>query len=622
MDTPQPPVSAGKHPDPGGRHGHSGRPDGDQPNSGKPDGGKAELIECDLLVAGSGAAGFTAAITAHDAGLKVLMAEKEAQFGGSTAYSAGVVWIPCNAQATAAGCTDSPEQALRYLDSEVGDKLDPPKARLFVERAAEMLRYIEARTHVRYQLQTTWADYHPGLPGGVDGGRSLLPEAFDGRLLGTRFGELRAPIETMMIFGGMSLARDDLPHVFNMTRSWASLVHMGRLFARYVLDRTRHARGTRITNGNALIGRLALSAQERGIELRLSSPVVRLLRDAANRVTGAVLRQGDREVTVHARRGVVLACGGFPGDAGLQAQHYSHVAAGKLHRTAAPTTNVGDGLRLAQALGAQLNENVHYPAAWTPVSLVPRPGGRLVPFPHFVDRGKPGYISVDRRGLRFANESQSYHDFTPRMIAACRDDPQVEAWIVCDHSAIRKFGLGVAPPAPGRLGPHLRSGYLFSGATLRELAARLGIDADGLQRTVEVFNRGAAEGKDPMFDRGSDAYQRFNGSPNQKPNPCVAPIVQAPFYAVRIVPGDIGTFIGLRTTPHAQVQDAEGTVIEGLYAVGNDQTSVMGGTYPGAGITLGPAMTFGYLAARHASGLETAATVAARDESARLPRAA
>lgn len=570
-----------------------------------------ETVDCDLLVAGSGASGFTAAITAHDAGLKVLMAEKEPVFGGTTAFSAGVVWIPGNDQARAAGVADSAEHALRYLQSEVGDKLDEAKARVFVERAAEMLRYIESRTHVRYQLQPTWADYHPSLPGGVDGGRSLLPEAFDGRRLGGRFAELRAPIETMMIFGGMSLARDDLPHVFNMLRSWPSLLHMAKLYARYLLDRTRFARGTRITNGNALIGRLALSAQDRGIELRLATPVVRLTHDPVGRVNGAVLSQSGREILVRARRGVVLACGGFPGNTTLQALFYPHVAAGKIHQTAAPATNTGDGLRLAQTIGAALNTSVHHAAAWTPVSLVPRPGGRLVPFPHFVDRGKPGYIAVDRRGQRFANESQSYHDFTPRLIAACGNDANAEAWIVCDHSAIRRFGLGVAPPAPGRLGPHVRNGYLTRASSIVELADKLGIDASGLTRTVTEFNNGARAGKDPLFDRGSDAYQRFNGSPTQKPNPCLAPIEQGPFYAVRIVPGDIGTFVGLCTTPYAQVQDAAGAVIDGLYAVGNDQASVMGGTYPGAGITLGPAMTFGYLAARHAAGLETTTAAAA-----------
>jgi succinate dehydrogenase/fumarate reductase flavoprotein subunit len=564
-----------------------------------------QRYECDLLVAGSGAAGLTAAITARDAGLKVVIAEKEAVFGGTTALSAGVVWIPCNDQARDAGLADSTDAALRYLRSEVGAHLDEAKARTFCERAAEMLRTIEGTTHVRYELQPTWADYHPKAPGGVDGGRSLLPVAFDGRRLGERFAELRAPIETMMIFGGMSVARDDLPHIFNMTRSARSAWHMARIFARYLVDRLSHARGTRITNGNALIGRLALSAHEREIPLWLRSPVRELVIERG-RVAGAIVEREGRRLEVRAAKGVVLACGGFPGSAALQAAWYPHVARGRFHQSAAPASNTGDGLALAQQAGGSLNEHVHHPAAWTPVSLVPRAGGRLVPFPHFVDRGKPGYIAVDRRGRRFANESQSYHDFTPRMIDACRDDAQVEAWIVCDHAAIRKFGLGVAPPAPGRLGPHLRNGYLTRAASLGELAATLGIDAAGLQSTVESFNTHAALGLDPLFDRGADAYQRFNGSPAQQPNPCVAPLRTGPFYAVRIVAGDIGTFLGVRTDPLGRVQRADGAIVEGLYAVGNDQTSVMGGTYPGAGITLGPAMTFGYLAARHAAGIEPA----------------
>jgi succinate dehydrogenase/fumarate reductase flavoprotein subunit len=340
--------------------------------------------------------------------------------------------------------------------------------------------------------------------------------------------------------------------------------------------------------------------------------VQRLVREE-DRVVGAVVRHDGADITVHARKGVILACGGFPGSTALQAEHYSHVARGGFHQSAAPSTNTGDGLALAQQAGAALNTEVHHPAAWTPVSMVPRPGGRLVPFPHFVDRGKPGYIAVDRRGRRFANESQSYHDFTPRMIEACRGDAQTEAWIVCDHAAIRRFGLGVAPPAPGRLGPHLRNGYLFRGASVAELARSAGIDAEGLQHTIEDFNRHAARGEDPLFERGSDAYQRFNGSPQQHPNPCVAPILAGPFYAVRIVPGDIGTFLGVRTDEFGRARRQDGDLVAGLYVVGNDQTSVMGGTYPGAGITLGPAMTFAYLAARHAAGLEIASDAPARD---------
>jgi len=232
--------------------------------------------------------------------------------------------------------------------------------------------------------------------------------------------------------------------------------------------------------------------------------------------------------------------------------------------------------------------------AWTPVSL---PDGSLLPFPHFYERGKPGYISVDRRGRRF--ESKSYHVYVPELIEACRDDATIEARIVCDHRAIRRFGLGTLGPAPMPMRAFLTSGYIKRGDSPRALALACGIDAEGLDQTLRVFNASARHGEDPQFQRGSDAYQRFNGASDQFPNPCVAPLEQPPFYAVRVVPGELGTFAGIATNAHAQVIDGDGVALEGLCAVGNDAASVMGGTYPGAGITIGPAMTFGYVAARH-----------------------
>jgi succinate dehydrogenase/fumarate reductase flavoprotein subunit len=237
------------------------------------------------------------------------------------------------------------------------------------------------------------------------------------------------------------------------------------------------------------------------------------------------------------------------------------------------------------------------------VSLVPQPDGSIIPFPHFFDRGKPGYISVDRRGHRFVNEAISYHVFVPALIEACRDDQQAEAWIVCDHYAIRRFGLGALGPAPISVRPFLRSGYIKRANTVRGLAEACGIDAVGLERTIGEFNGPAQRGEDPEFQRGSDAYQRFNGAPGHKPNPCVAPLDRPPFYAVRIIPSELGTFAGIQTNASAQVIDSNSRPIAGLYAVGNDAASVMGGTYPGAGATIGPAMTFGYIAGRHLAGL-------------------
>ncbi|HRD76773.1 MAG TPA: FAD-binding protein, partial [Hyphomicrobiaceae bacterium] len=277
---------------------------------------------------------------------------------------------------------------------------------------------------------------------------------------------------------------------------------------------------------------------------------------------------------------------------------YPHVARGAEHRALPPDSNTGDGIRLGLSAGGGFIEDVHHAAAWTPVSLVPQAGGGVVPFPHFIDRGKPGYIAVDRRGRRFVNEAKSYHVFVPAMIEACRQDSAVECWLITDHRGIRRYGLGAAAPSPMPLGPHLRSGYIVRGGTLRELAERLGIGPDGLAATVDAYNGPAREGRDVQFGKGGDAYQRFNGAAGHTPNPCVAPIEHPPYYAVRLVPGDIGTFAGLKTDPQTRVLDGDGRAVAGLYAVGNDMASVMGGTYPGAGITIGPALTFGYIAGR------------------------
>ncbi|MBX9591184.1 MAG: FAD-dependent oxidoreductase [Hyphomonadaceae bacterium] len=558
----------------------------------------APPVTCDVLVAGSGAAGFATALTASLHGLDVIMVEKEPLFGGTTAYSAGVIWIPGNAHQRAAGVGEQPHDALTYLISHVGNRLDRAKAEAFIASAPAMLRTFEREGFVSYELAATWADYHPDEPGGSQGGRSLVPSEYDGRKLGPWFDKLRPALKTMMPLGGMMVGRNDLPHVFKMTRSAPSALHVARMVTRHACDRLRYSRGTRLVNGNALIARMAVSALHRGIPIWLSSPVV-ALQMQNGRIAGAVVEQDGRRVAVAARRGVVLACGGFPADESLKRRVYAHLAAGKNHRLLPPPGNAGDGLRLAQTVGGRFHDEVHQPAAWTPVSLVPQRDGSTVPFPHFFDRGKPGYISVDRCGRRFVNEAKSYHVYVPAMIEACRNDPVVEAWVVCDQRAIRRFGLGALGPAPMRPKPFLASGYIKRGDTVEALAAACGIDGPGLARTIAAFNGPARRGEDPQLQRGSDAYQRFNGAPGHAPNPCIAPLDAPPFFAVRVVPAELGTFAGIATNGNAQVLDHGGHPIEGLYAVGNDAASVMGGTYPAAGITIGPALTFGYIAARH-----------------------
>ncbi len=558
----------------------------------------ASDITCDVLVAGSGAAGFAAAVTAAANGLKVVMVEKSPWFGGSTCYSAGMVWIPGSRQARAAGISDSADAALAYLAAEAGDRLQRASAEVYVKQGADILAWFEDNTHVKFGLSPAWPDYHPAFPGSSPGGRSLGPMPFDGRTLGDRFRQLRAPLITTMLFGGMMVGREDLPKFYSITRSWRSAAHVGRLFLRFLVDRLRYPRGTRLSNGNALIAMLARTAFDQGTELLLETPVVRLVRDG-HRVTGAVVATGAGERTILARRGVVLASGGFPADDELRRRFFGHVAAGKNHRTLTPAANSGDSFRIGTKTGVGVVGDQLSPAAWTPVSLVPQPDGSTAPFPHFNDRGKAGYISVDRRGRRFISEARSYHDFVPAMVEACQQDPEVSCHVICDARAIRRHGLGCAPPPPGRLGPHVKSGYIKKADTIEDLARQCGIDPVGLQATITRFNADAARGEDSEFGKGADVYEKFNGTAGHTPNPCLAPIVQAPFYAVKLIPGDIGTFAGLKTDASARALDDTGKVIAGLYIAGNDAGAFMGGTYPGAGTSIGPAMVFGHLAARH-----------------------
>lgn len=559
----------------------------------------AEELITDVLVAGSGAGGLTAAVVAATLGLEVMVVEKATVLGGTTALSEGMIWIPCNGPARARGIADSPEDALEYIAQAAGNAFERERAARFVEAAPEMLDFVTEHSHARFTLAAGSCDYHPELPGACLGGRAFDPDPYDGRRLGADFARLRRPLASTQIFGGMSIAGPELGHYFKVWRSAASTALVARRFARYAWDRVcGQPRGTRIGNGNALVARLLQSVTERGVAVWESAPVRRLL-VADGRVTGAEVERDGRTIAVRARRGVVLACGGFPASEGLKRLYYPHVRDGKNHTRLAPETNTGDGSRLAEAAGGRLNTDLAQPAAWAPVSLVPQRDGSMVPFPHFIDRNKPGMVIVDRRGRRFVNESDSYHVIVKAMVEACRDDETVEAWVVADRPAIRRYGIGVVPPWPGRVAPHLRNGYLQSGASLEALARACGIDEVGLLETLTQFNANAARGEDPDFARGQSAYNISNGDAAHRPNPTLGPISAPPFYAARIVPGDLGTFFGLDTTADAQVRNGAGEPVPGLYAVGNDMASVMGGAYIGAGITIGAAMTFGYVAAKH-----------------------
>ena len=560
----------------------------------------------DLLVIGSGAGGLSTAITAKKLGLDVVVIEKAPVFGGTTAFSGGVLWIPGSHYDKQA---DSREAMRTYMRDQTGAFYDEAAVEAFLDNGPAMVDWFERETAVKF-VPTLYPDYHPDAPGGAQVGRSILAAPFDASQLGTELARLRPPLETITFVGMMfNSSNADLKHFFRATKSLVSAAYVAKRLASHFLDLLRYRRGVQVTSGNALAARLAKSCFDLGIPIHTEAQATQLL-EHEGRVSGACVRSPAGELRIRTRRGVVLACGGYPHDLARITQRYPHLARGGEHLSPVPTENTGDGLKLAEKVGGQVDMRFDGTgaAAWMPVSRVPLGGGRTGVFPHLLDRYKPGVIGVLQNGRRFTNESNSYHDVGAAMIDACADDGQTAMWLVCDQATISKYGLGYAKPSPMPLGGLIRQGYLFKGRTLTELAQATGIDPAGLEATVREFNLGAKGGSDTQFGRGSTAFNRYLADPEHRPNPCVAPVAQGPFYAVKVLMGDLGTFDGLRTSVVGQVLRADGAVVPGLFAVGNDRASVMGGNYPGAGITLGPAMTFGWLTARHIAGALTAAT--------------
>jgi len=551
----------------------------------------------DVVVVGTGAGGMAAAVAARKKGLEVLLLEKEPLYGGTTARSGGVLWIPNNPISTFKPEPDSMDDARTYLKYECGDFYDSERVEAFLANGPRMVDFFVRETGVDLIALPEYPDYHCESPGGRMAGRSIMAAPMDGRELGEHIRSLRPPLKEITFVGMMFNSSAEVGHFFNVTRSFTSAVYVARRLVTHAVEMVFHGRAMRLTNGNALAARLAKSAFDLGIPMWLQSPAKSLVRDG-DRVGGVVVGKADGStVRVGARRGVVLAAGGFPQDRERRKQLFPHTPTGAEHLSPAPPGNTGDGLRLAESVGGQVAANLPNAAAWIPVSKVRRSDGETGVFPHLIDRYKPGIIAVNRKGRRFTNEADSYHDMGMAMQQHCADGPEVAAWLIADHRTIRRYGLGFAKPFPLPLGGHLRSGYLLRGATLAELGRKAGIDGEQLQKTVDDYNVGAEEGKDLQFRRGWRVYNRFLGDKTHQPNPCVAPVKQGPFYAVKLIMGDLGTFAGIKTDRHARVLDAEGRPVPGLFAAGNDNASVMGGGYPGGGITLGPAMTFGFVAA-------------------------
>jgi 3-oxosteroid 1-dehydrogenase len=562
-----------------------------------------DSVQVDFLVVGSGAGALTGAIRAHDLGLNTLVVEKSAFYGGTSAMSGGSIWIPNNHQMAARGVSDSEDEALTYLKAITNGEVEESRLRMYVRKGAEMLKYLEDRGDLTCNALPMYADYYPDAPGAKPGARTLEASRFETLKLGRDLRDLRPPHPACVTFG--LIFSTALDAYYSVRGDWRIYLSIAREMALYVLGfplRLLSPRSTRVTLGNALVAPLRLALKKRKVPLWLSSPAKELLVEDG-RVVGAVIERNGQRVTVRASKGVLLGTGGFEHNPVLRQQHLP--APTHTDWSAANKHNTGDALVMTDSLQPALA--LMDDAWWTPATRVP---GSAPAHAMVFEKSMPYSLFVNTRGERFANESAPYIDVVNAMYANHNPGQReaVPCWMIFD-SRYRKntvIGGAVYPATmmPDSLVPkHYWNDLIYKGDTLSALAHQIGVDAQNLQQTVMRFNRFAQSGVDEDFKRGGNAADRYYSSPASKPNPNVGALEQGPFYAVRVVAGDIGTKGGLLTNADAQVLREDGSVIDGLYACGNCSAAVMGRSYAGAGSTLGPAMTFGFVAAETASRL-------------------
>lgn len=552
--------------------------------------------EVDVLVIGTGAGALTAAVVAKLEGAgNVLVVEKSDQYGGTSAMSGGGIWIPNSHYARAEGINDSADEALKYMQSVIGTEVSEERMRTYVEKAPEMLEYLDRKTRVTYET-VPYSDYYPEKPGGKEGYRTHQPTPMHAKHLGDDFPALREPPPQVLVAGKFTMTMKEGRKFLTQAKGWLWTALL--MMLRYYIDipgRLKGKRSRRLTMGNALIGQLRWSMKEKGIDLWLKSPLQELIEEEGV-VTGAVISHDGKNLRIKANKGVVIGVGGFEHNQAMREQYLPQPTSAEWSGSQA--NNTGDGHVAAEKVGAEFDLMKH--AWWAPSIRVP---GWERPFVIFAERSLPGLVIVNNNGKRFANEAAPYLESGLSFYEAVSDEqPSVPAYVVFDAVFRKKFPLG--PIAPGysmpdnRLGKRIWS-VLEKADTIEALAEKIGVDAKGLAETVEKNNEYAKTGIDLEFHRGESYYDRYYGDANTKPNPCIAPIAEGPYYAIPIYPGDIGTKGGMLTDVNGQVVSKTGGVIPGLYAVGNCAASVMGSKYPGAGATLGPAMTFAYLAAKH-----------------------
>jgi glycine/D-amino acid oxidase-like deaminating enzyme len=554
--------------------------------------------ETDLLVIGAGAGGMTAALVGTLEGLRVILCEKSDMVGGTTATSAGSVWIPGSSQSRKAGVPDSIEAAKTYLASLLGHAASDERLSAYLAWGPAMLDYLERRTSVVFSPPLVHPDYRD-LPGAAVGGRALAAVPFDGRLLGADFARVRPPRREFTVLGGMMVGKNDIPPLLAPFRTWGNFRHVAGLVARHARDRLTFKRGTRLIMGNALVARLLNDLRRLAVDIRYRTALKELIQ-TNDEIVGAILSTPARDIAIRARKGVVLASGGIGWSGELRERLLSE---NTRRYSLSPESNTGDGILAGERASGQIERKLESPALWMPCSVMKQSDGHLSVFPHIMlDRAKPGLLAVDASGRRFVNEANSYHDFVEGMLRSNRSPASVPAYLICDQSFICDFGIGLVHPGTKNLRRFIEANYLLESRTIANLAAKIGANCDVLAETIERYNRYAETGIDQAFGRGTSPLNRFNGDPDNKPNPCLRKVGPGPYYAVAVWPADLASSAGLRTDATSRAVRSDGTPIKGLYAVGTDAASIFGGTYPGPGTMIGPAMVFAWRAAMDAAG--------------------
>ena len=553
----------------------------------------------DVIVVGSGAGAMTSAAIAADRGLSVLVVEKSDKFGGTSAISGGGIWIPNNHYFAAKGGKDSYDKALQYIMTAGGGRADETKVRAYLDHAPAMIKYLEDKSRVRYAVAEKYPDYYQHVPGSLPGGRSLDPELFDTSVLGDELENLRRPSPSTLLMGKISWTARDAHIAMARESGWRFKILW--MMLRYKLDfkwRRKSKFDRRAGLGNSLVCALRASLLDRKVPLWLNTDFRDLVLDNG-RVTGIKVVSKGRELTLNARRGVIIGAGGFEQNQALREKYLPQPTKTSWSATP-PGNNTGAALEAGMAAGAA-TDLLEW-AWWSPTIPVV---GEEKPRGIFAERAFPGSIVVNGLGKRFCNEAQGYLEFGDAMYKdrEATGGKNVPAWCIFD--AHFRFNYAMGPLMPGQIMPDSRlrkewqNSVYWKADTLEELARQIDVDPAGLATTVKTVNEYARTGEDKDFGRGGNVFDRYYGDVNVKPNPCLAPIQKGPFYAMRMDAGDIGTKGGLLTDAHARVVRPDGSPIEGLYAIGNTSASVMGIAYPGAGATIGPAMTFGYIAAHH-----------------------